>query len=209
MPDSPRRPARKTADRPRARKAPPSAKATPRSPPRSTAARPAKVEIDVGGGVESALAELRDRAAVLLRKGRHTSVRLSFRGTELATVPLAVLVAAEAATFWWAGLLRVLAANLLGKAVLEVELVSDADTLVARGRDCLMDGDMGGALARFREALEIDPDHAQAHLNLGVALRLRDDRDPARWHFERAAALDPEGTSGREARRQLEQLGAR
>lgn len=162
--------------------------------------------LDLGEGTEKALRRLREEAGRLVKKGRHTRLRLKLRGRELTTLPLAVIVAAEAATLWWAGPLRLLLANVVGKALLEVEVIHDADAVVEAGRQSLLEGELDQALARFREALEMAPEHAGAHLNLGVALRLGGDRDGAKQHFQTAAEKDPDGPVGREARRHLESL---
>jgi Flp pilus assembly protein TadD len=47
----------------------------------------------------------------------------------------------------------------------------------------------------------MDRDNVGAHLNVGVALKLRGDREGALASFERARALDPEGPLGAEAER--------
>jgi hypothetical protein len=52
----------------------------------------------------------------------------------------------------------------------------------------------------------MDRDHAPAWLNLGIALKLKAERAEACGAFEKAAALDPEGDTGKEARRQVELL---
>jgi tetratricopeptide (TPR) repeat protein len=165
--------------------------------------------VELGPDVEKALEAIRQQAQKWLKKGRHTSVRLKFRGKELATVPLGALVAAEAASFVLFGPLRVLVTNLLGRAVLEVELVNEADAVVAAGRERLLEGELDLALEKFREAVAMDDTHPAAHLNLGIGLKLKGERDAAAQAFERAVALDPAGDTGREARRQLELLKAR
>jgi len=47
------------------------------------------------------------------------------------------------------------------------------------------------ALESYRQALEIDPGHAQAHVNLGRLLHVRGDLDGALRHYEQALARDP------------------
>jgi len=180
----------------------PAADKTPASAP----AEGSTFRVDLAGGVEQAFQRLREEATHLAKKGRHTKVRIRFRGKEIATVPLALLVAAEAASFLWLGLLRVLVFNVAGRAFLEVELVNDADAVVAAGKQHLLDGDLDLALAKFRDALTMDRDHAAAQLHLGVALKLKGRRDEAKAAFEKASALDAEGEAGREARRQLDAM---
>jgi hypothetical protein len=47
----------------------------------------------------------------------------------------------------------------------------------------------------------MDRDNAAAHLNVGVALKLKGDRDGALSAFEKAREKDPEGPIGTEAER--------
>src|SRR5262249_60414318 len=49
----------------------------------------------------------------------------------------------------------------------------------------------GGAAASLRRALELDPNLAGAHINLGTALRARGDLKGAVASFRRALAIDP------------------
>jgi len=49
------------------------------------------------------------------------------------------------------------------------------------------------ALAAYRRALELDPDHADAHLNLGRLLHEEGRLPEAEAHYRAAAAADPEG----------------
>lgn len=173
---------------------------------------PRSFSVDVSRGLEEGLRTATERARVLLKKGKHTRVRLSFRGRELATMPLSVFVAAEAASLFLAGparLLGVLAANAVGKVLLDVEFINEAGAVVATGKDRLLDGELEEALACFREAIEMDGAFAPAWLNVGIALKLRGDRDDARAAFEKALNLDADGDIGKEARRQLEALKSR
>ena len=173
---------------------------------------PKSFSVDLGGGVDEALRTVTDKARQLLKKGQHTKVRVKFRDRELATMPLSMFVAAEAASFLLAGpagLVRILAANAVGKVLLDVEFINEADAVVAAGKARLLDGELEEALARFREAIAMDAKHGPAQLNLGIALKLRGDRDGAQAAFEKAAAIDPDGETGREARRQLEVLKSR
>jgi Flp pilus assembly protein TadD len=88
-----------------------------------------------------------------------------------------------------------------GGSLLQVELVNDADKRVQAGKEALLTGDLDDALSHFREALAMDRDNIGAHLNVGVALKLKGDRTGALAAFERAKALDPEGPLGAEAER--------
>ncbi|NOK34740.1 hypothetical protein D7W79_05895 [Corallococcus exercitus] len=152
--------------------------------------------------LEAGFKKLRGELVHWTNKGRYTKVRFKFRGKQLLPdLPLAAVVAAEGLSFYWGGILRVLVANVVGKSVFEVELVNDADKRVLAGREALLSGDVDQALTLFREALAMDRDNASAHLNVGVALKLRGDREGALAAFETAKAKDPEGGVGAEAER--------
>ncbi|HYI00176.1 tetratricopeptide repeat protein [Hyalangium sp.] len=152
--------------------------------------------------VEESLKKLQGEMVHWANKGRYTKVRFKFRGKQLLPdLPLAAIVAAEGLTFYWGGILRVLIANVVGKSVLQVEFVNDADKRVQAGNEALLSGDVDQALGHFREALSMDRDNAAAHLKLGVALKLKGDRDGALAAFEKAKEKDPEGPTGAEAER--------
>jgi len=152
--------------------------------------------------VEEGLKKLQGELVHWANKGRYTKVRFKFRGKQLLPdLPIAAVVAAEGLSFYWGGILRVLIANVVGKSVFQVEFVNDADKRVQAGKEALLSGDMDQALTLFREALEMDRDNAAAHLNIGVALKLKGDREGALAAFEKAKAQDPEGAVGAEAER--------
>ncbi|AKJ00081.1 tetratricopeptide repeat protein [Archangium gephyra] len=152
--------------------------------------------------VEESLGKLRDELVHWTNKGRYTKVRFKFRGKQLLPdLPIAAVVAAEGLTFYWGGILRALVFTVAGGSLLQVELVNDADKRVQAGKEALLAGDLDEALAHFREALAMDRDNIGAHLNVGVALKLKGDRTGALAAFERAKALDPEGPLGAEAER--------
>ncbi len=164
--------------------------------------------VDLSGGVEEALGKLAKEAKQLLNKGRYTKVRFKFRGkTLLPDLPMAAVLAAEAATFYWTGILKALVFNLVGKSVIDVELINEADLEVARGREHLLAGDLPEAALSLEKALEMDGDHAAGHLNLGVVRKLQGKKKTAAKLFRRAHELDPKGEAGREAERQLASLG--
>ena len=56
----------------------------------------------------------------------------------------------------------------------------------------LQQGQVAGALAGMRRALELEPQSAEGHANLGTALHLAGDDTEAIPGYERALALDPE-----------------
>src|SRR5262245_28202609 len=152
--------------------------------------------------IEESLKKLQGEMVHWANKGRYTKVRFKFRGKQLLPdLPLAAVVAAEGLTFYWGGILRALAANVVGKSVFQVEFINDSEKRVQAGKEALLSGDVDQALAHFREALSMDRDNAGAHLNVGVALKLKGDRDGALAAFEKAKQKDPEGPIGAEAER--------
>ncbi len=52
-------------------------------------------------------------------------------------------------------------------------------------------GDLDGAIAKYREALAVDPGDAQAHLGLGSALQKKKDIDGAITEYRAALSKDP------------------
>src|SRR5438045_7687231 len=107
-------------------------------------ARPAaeKMAVDLNEGLDGAFARVSEQARDLMAKGQHTRVRIKFRGRQIAELPIAVVAAAEVATFWWFGPLRLVIGHVVGKAVLDVEFVSNADQHIAEGRAHLADGEV-------------------------------------------------------------------
>jgi tetratricopeptide (TPR) repeat protein len=165
-----------------------------------------KMAVDVSEGLDGAFAKVSEQARDLMAKGQHTRVRIKFRGKQIAELPIAVVAAAEVASFWWFGPLRLVIGHVVGKAVLDIEFVSNADAHVAQGKALLADGEVDKALAEFDKALAMDRRCAGALLGKGIALKLRGDRKGAREWFEKAEEADPRGDAGREARRHLDNL---
>jgi tetratricopeptide (TPR) repeat protein len=165
-----------------------------------------KMAVDVSEGLDGAFAKVSDQARDLMAKGQHTRVRIKFRGKQIAELPIAVVAAAEVASFWWFGPLRLVLGHFVGKAVLDVEFVSNADQNVAKGRAFLADGELDKAITEFDKALAMDRRCAGALLGKGIALKLRGDRAGAKKWFEEAEECDPRGEAGREARRHLDNL---
>jgi tetratricopeptide (TPR) repeat protein len=166
-----------------------------------------KMSVDLEGGLDTAWAEIQKQARDLAKAGQHTRVRIKFKDRQLVELPIAAVAAAEVASFAAFGPLRLVLGHLVGKAVLDVEFVSDADAVVAEGRELLSDGELDRALALFDKALAIDRRCAPAYLGRGIALKLRGDKPGAKAAFTEAERLDPAGESGREARRHLDNLG--
>jgi len=171
-------------------------------------AKPAaeKMAVDLSEGMDDAFAKVSEQARDLMSKGQHTRVRIKFRGKQIAELPIAVVAAAEVASFWWFGPLRVVLGHVVGKAILDVEFVSNADHHVAEGRKLLGDGELEKAVAEFDKALAIDRRHAGALLGKGIALKLKGDKTSARDCFQKAEDADPRSDAGREARRHLDNL---
>lgn len=179
----------------------------PRSKPRQ---EPNVFGVEVEpGSVDKTLARVREELTHWVNKGRYTKVRFKLRGRPiLPDLPVAAVVAAEAVTFWWAGLLRALLVTLGANTILDVELVNDADREVAHGRQCLLAGDMDKAVEAFQKALSMDRDNPAALLSLGIAFKLKGDLPKAREFLQKAEQADPEGPSGQEASRLLDQMNA-
>jgi tetratricopeptide (TPR) repeat protein len=179
-------------------------KAMPRAKEAGEGAK--RMAVDFSKDFDGAFAKVRDQARDLMSKGQHTRVRLKFRGKQLAELPIAVVAAAEVASFAWLGPLRLIIGHVVGKAVLDIEFVSNADTFVTAGKALLADGELDKAIAEFDKALAMDRKCAGALLGRGIALKLRGDRKGAREWFEKAEEADPRGEAGREARRHLDNL---
>ena len=62
---------------------------------------------------------------------------------------------------------------------------------VERGNALLGEGDVGGAVRCYEDAIAADPGYARAHFNLGVALQRLDRADEALRHYERAVESEP------------------
>jgi tetratricopeptide (TPR) repeat protein len=164
------------------------------------------IEIDPKA-VEATLNKVKGELVHWANKGRYTKVRFKFRGKQLLPdIPFAAVAAAEGLTFYWGGILRALLVNVAGKTVLDVELVNDSEKKIQKGKDELLSGNLDSALSFFREAIAMDRDNASAHLNLGVALKLKGDPDGARTALLKAKELAKEGPIAAEAERLLKTL---
>ena len=151
-----------------------------------------KVEIDPER-VDETLAGIRERLRESFAAGRYTKVRLSYRGrTILPDIPLAVFLATEGIAFWLVSPLPALLVNLGAKAVLDVEIIHEADELVQEGLALYLDGELDAAEAKYREALERREDDVSALYNLGTLLRVTG-RKPEALKVLRRAAMGPEG----------------
>jgi len=182
--------------------------ARPKTRSSTAPARETTLPIEVQPGrIDEALRKVTDTLRQWANAGRYTKVRFKFRGKPLLPdLPLAAVVAAEGLTFYWTGILRALLVNVAGRSVLDVELVNDSEGHVQKGKEELLSGEVDRAIAEFRIALAKQHDNPRAHLNLGVALKLKGDRSGARSALEKARQLDPDGPVGKEAERLLQGL---
>ena len=146
-----------------------------------------RLEIDPAK-VDEAVRTLSTRAKRLIDQGRHTRVRIKYRGKPLmGDIPLGVFVATEAVTFWYTGLLRALVMNLGAKVLLDVEFINAANEKTEEGLALYMEGEVEAAEACFQAALEMDPEHPRAHYQMGILMRVMGRRKEAIRHLEKAA----------------------
>jgi tetratricopeptide (TPR) repeat protein len=175
-----------------------------KAPPRADNAFPLEVDPK---RIEETFAKLKGELVHWANKSRYTRVRLKFRGKQLLPdLHLAAVMAAEGLTFYWGGILRALIFNIAGKTVFDVELINDSEKRVQLGKEALLTGDLDKALEHFRAAIAMERDNAQAHLNVGVALKLKGDPEGARLSLEKAKSLDPDGPLAAEADKVLMQM---
>jgi Flp pilus assembly protein TadD len=91
-----------------------------------------------------------------------------------------------------------LAASQLERAV--CTMPDHIGTWHALGWTRLLQGDRAGALAAFRQALDLDRNFAESHGALGLVLAMNGDLAEADRHLELADRLDPRNVTGRYAR---------
>jgi len=139
--------------------------------------------------LEATLRGLPERLRRLVDDGRYSKVRVKFRGKQLLPdLPLGGVLAGELL----AGLalpIGALLVNIGAGAFLDIELLHEADGMVAAGQVKLADGEVEEAEALYRGALKLRPDDANALFHLGVLLRVSGRRDEAAAHFERVVAI--------------------
>jgi hypothetical protein len=147
-----------------------------------------KIDVDPDR-VDESVERLTEQVRKAVVRGRYTKVRILYKGKPLMRdIPLGVFMAAEAVSFWYAGLLRALVVNLGARTVLEVVFIHEADEDVLRGRDAYDSGEVTEAEAAFRAALEKEAQHTEALYRLGILLRVTGQRDEAIERLEAAAA---------------------
>jgi tetratricopeptide (TPR) repeat protein len=145
--------------------------------------------------LEATLRGLPERLRRLVDDGRYSKVRVKFRGTQLLPdLPLGGVLAGELL----AGLalpIGALLVNIGAGAFLDIELLHEADGMVAAGQAKLAEGEVEEAEALYRGALKLRPDDANALFHLGVLLRVSGRRDEAAAHFERVVAIGGENAA--------------
>ncbi len=153
---------------------------------------PQKVD-DASKAIRSRIDELMSRVRSGVDHGRYTKVRISYRGNQLGPdLPLAAVVAGEGVALWLLGPVRAILGTLGARAVFDVQLLHEADELVAKGIELYMAGETEAAERCYRDALERRKEDPQALYHLGVLLRVTGRNDEAVAAF-RTAAMGPEG----------------
>ena len=155
--------------------------------------------------IEQSLSGLQEKVRRLTSDGMYTKVRVKFRGKVIVPeMPLGVFLAAEAATFWYAGLIRALAMNIGMGSLIEVEFIHQASEKIAEGREAYEEGEVDHAEMLYREALDMRPDDPIANYHLGVLLRVTARRDEALVCFKKSA--EQESPVQEKARKALEKM---
>jgi tetratricopeptide (TPR) repeat protein len=168
----------------------------------------ARFTLDATGATASAaMAKLKDNIEYWVARGRYNKVRIKRNGKAvLPDIPVGALFAVEAATFFWTGLVRAALVNVVGRALFEVELISDAEEHYKKGLELFLSGDLADAEIWLGRALEVDSRFVRAHLQMGVLRKMQGRSGEALVHFEKVVALDPRSDAGREAAVHLKKL---
>jgi len=162
------------------------------------------IEVDPDA-VDESVERLTSQVRKAVVRGRYTKVRIKYRGKPLMRdIPLGVFVAAEAVSFWYAGLLKALVVNLGARAIIEVEFIHEADEDVDAGRVAYENGEVTAAEAAFRKALDKEPEHEEARYRLGILLRVVGQRDEALSLLRKVA--DGEGPLAERAQEALDRM---
>lgn len=165
-----------------------------------------RMVVDLQDGIDEVWQALQPRTAELLRKGKHTQVRLSFRGREFARLSLLAFLAAEAVAILRISLPAMLMFNVAGKIFLTVDFVDEVSEWGEKGKKHLDSGDLEEALSCFDTALDLDSHRAEIHLLRAKALQQKGDQSAAREALAKAVELDAEGKIGEEGRALLSSL---
>jgi tetratricopeptide (TPR) repeat protein len=178
--------------------------------PPGTGDRPRFTLEVVGENVTEAMEKLRYQVQYWADRGRYNKVRIKRNGKPvLPDIPVGALMAFEAATFFWTGLLRGAVVNVVGRFFFEVELINEAEEHYKRGLEHFLAGDLDEAEECLKKSLRIDDRYPRAHLQLGVLRKLQGQRAAAKEHFEAAMRFDKGGDTGREAEVHLKKLAPR
>jgi len=165
-----------------------------------------RVELDPER-MDQTLEALTDKLKHYADQGRYTRVRIKYKGKAIIPdIPLFALIAAEAATIWWAGPLRILVVNLGVKTFVDIELVHAAGEKVQEGQAMFLDGEVEQAESLYREAIRIKPGDPAALFHLGVLLKVTGKRDKAKECFAAAAKAEDHPDAER-AQQALDKLG--
>lgn len=133
-------------------------------------------------------------------RGRYRKVRVTRSGKQvLPDIPVAAVVAAEAASLYGAGWARVLAANIGARFLFDIEIVNEADRFYQVGAERFLEGDWERSEEALLKAVRIDDMHAPSYLQLGVLYRLNGRSERAVEVLRRAKQLDEAGEVGRKA----------
>jgi len=165
-----------------------------------------RVELDPER-MDQTLEALTEKLKHYADQGRYTRVRIKYKGKAIIPdIPLFALIAAEAATIWWAGPLRILVVNLGVKTFVDIELVHAAGEKVQEGQAMFLDGEVEQAESLYREAIRIKPGDPAALFHLGVLLKVTGKRDKAKECFAAAAKAEDHPDAER-AQQALDKLG--
>jgi tetratricopeptide (TPR) repeat protein len=169
---------------------------------------PGRFRLEAGKDSRETLARLQESVGYWVSRGRYNKVRVKRGGKPiLPDIPIGALLAVEAATFFWTGLLRAAIVNVAGRAFFEVELVNDAEQHYKTGLEHFLAGELPDAEVHLQKALKVDPRYARAHLQMGVLRRMQGKKAEARDHFSRVVALDPHSDAAKEAGVHLKKMG--
>jgi Flp pilus assembly protein TadD len=92
------------------------------------------------------------------------------------------------------GIIALLVTVAVGTLLLSGCATSKKKSSIALTNEAIMlqqKGDLDGAIAKFKEALVVDPNDAQAHLGLGAALQRKKEIDPAISEYRAALSVEP------------------
>lgn len=170
----------------------------------------ARPQFEVAGeNAQEVVSKLKTQVSYWLDRGRYSKVRIKRNGKQLGPdIPVAALLALEAATFFGTGILRGALMHAVGRVFFEVELINEAEEIHAQGVTLFLGGDLQGARDCFEKAIAVDPRYAPAHLQMGVLCKVQNDIEAAVRYFETAKTLDPEGQTGEEAQAHLSKMVA-